>query len=473
MKKSLFTLFLFAVMFFCLEAEVLLDPCSLKLNPGDYPDGRFSADILIINHDDRPLSLSCMVGEEDWRLSPGEMTLKPAEEAVLTLEGSLPGDVPVPILFLSEREDVPYLYNVSLLSNVPDVQEDMIEKTGSVFVFFHTPGCRICEEFYNELVPGLIAEGRIDSKPEKLNIYDPGNYERMNDLLADREDPGDQFPLLVMGDRVFRGEKSLFHDFPSSLGDSDRTRTGQRGELSGESVRVNLNWIPVFLAGLLDGINPCAFTTLIFLISYLRLLGRKGREVLKIGLSFTLAVFISYFLIGLGFFQALRLAESFSLVSRIIRLGMIGLLFCLGGMSLHDFLRVRQGRESDAVLQLSRGMKQRIHKTIRQKSRSSWLIPGSFAAGVLISLYELGCTGQIYLPMIVYMIKQKFSLSAVGLLTVYNAGFILPLLFVFLLFYRGMDSNAIGQVFRRRLPYIKLASALLFFGIAIFLILTI
>ena len=173
MKKPLIILFLFSLMVFCLEAEVLLDPISLELNPGDYPDGRFSAEIQITNHDDRPLSLSFMVGEEDWRLSPGEMTLKPAEEAVLTLDGSLPGDVPVPILFLSEREDVPYLYNVSLASNAPDAQEDIIEKTGSVFVFFHTPGCRICEEFYNELIPALIADGRIDSKPQKLNIYDP------------------------------------------------------------------------------------------------------------------------------------------------------------------------------------------------------------------------------------------------------------------------------------------------------------
>ena len=261
----------------------------------------------------------------------------------------------------------------------------------------------------------------------------------MNELLADREDPGDQFPLLIMGDRVFRGEKSLFHDFPSFLGEDGKALTGDRGEVKEESDGVSLNWIPVFLAGLLDGINPCAFTTLIFLISYLRLLGRKGSEVLKIGFSFTLAVFASYFLIGLGFFQALRLAESFSLVSKIIRFGMIGLLFFLGGMSLYDFVRVRQGRESDSVLQLSRGMKQRIHKTIRQKSRSSWLMLGSFAAGVLISLYELGCTGQIYLPMIVYMVKQEFSFSAVGLLVLYNTGFILPLLLVFLFFYRGMD----------------------------------
>ena len=105
--------------------------------------------------------------------------------------------------------------------NVSDAHKLTVEKTGTDFVFFHTPGCRICEELYNELIPGLIEEGRIDSKPEKLNIYDPGNFERMNKLLAEREDPGEQFPLLIMGDKVFRGEKSLFHEFPSFLGAYD------------------------------------------------------------------------------------------------------------------------------------------------------------------------------------------------------------------------------------------------------------
>ena len=114
MKRPLSVLFLFSLIFFCLEAEVLLEPSSLVLNPGDYPDGRFSAEIRILNRDDRPLSLSFIVGEGDWRLYPGELSMNPGEVAVLTLEGPLPGDVPVPVLFLSEREDVPYLYNVSL-----------------------------------------------------------------------------------------------------------------------------------------------------------------------------------------------------------------------------------------------------------------------------------------------------------------------------------------------------------------------
>ena len=46
--------------------------------------------------------------------------------------------------------------------------------------------------------------------------------------------------------------------------------------------------------GLLDGLNPCAFATIIFFVSYLTLSGRQGKEVLAVGAAFTLGVFVAY-----------------------------------------------------------------------------------------------------------------------------------------------------------------------------------
>jgi len=41
--------------------------------------------------------------------------------------------------------------------------------------------------------------------------------------------------------------------------------------------------LTVALAGLVDGLNPCAFATLVFFVSYLTLSGRKGRDGLSFG----------------------------------------------------------------------------------------------------------------------------------------------------------------------------------------------
>jgi hypothetical protein len=59
-------------------------------------------------------------------------------------------------------------------------------------------------------------------------------------------------------------------------------------------------------AGLIDGLNPCAFATIVFFVSYLAFLDRKGREVLAVGGAFALGVFVTYLLVGLGMLRVLE-----------------------------------------------------------------------------------------------------------------------------------------------------------------------
>ncbi|MGF1655598.1 MAG: hypothetical protein ACFCU3_01325 [Verrucomicrobiales bacterium] len=54
----------------------------------------------------------------------------------------------------------------------------------------------------------------------------------------------------------------------------------------------------VVAAGLLDGLNPCAFATIIFLLSYLQVARKSGREILQIGVAYILGVFCTYFALG-------------------------------------------------------------------------------------------------------------------------------------------------------------------------------
>ena len=56
----------------------------------------------------------------------------------------------------------------------------------------------------------------------------------------------------------------------------------------------------VLIAGLIDGLNPCAFATIVFLVSYLSFLGKQSKEILTYGIIFTLGVFIAYIIAGWG-----------------------------------------------------------------------------------------------------------------------------------------------------------------------------
>jgi cytochrome c biogenesis protein CcdA len=224
----------------------------------------------------------------------------------------------------------------------------------------------------------------------------------------------------------------------------------------------------VIAAGLIDGINPCAFTTLIFLLASLALAGRGRREVLVIGALFSFAVFLSYFLIGLGLFTALRAAAAVSIVSVLLRWIIVGVLFVFAGLSVYDYTRIRAGHPTEMLLQLPSSFKKRIHASIRTRVRTAALAGSSLVLGFLVSVFEFACTGQVYLPLLGYIARVNRRLDGIGLLALYNLCFIVPLLLVFGASYLGVSSGRITAAFQAHMGKAKLGLAVVFIGLAVF-----
>ncbi|MFQ6000594.1 MAG: hypothetical protein ACE5LG_02885 [Anaerolineae bacterium] len=230
--------------------------------------------------------------------------------------------------------------------------------------------------------------------------------------------------------------------------------------------------LTVLGAGLLDGVNPCAFTTIIFFVSYLALMGRKGREILLVGASFTAAVFLTYLLVGLGVLGFLQTLGVIKFFSRIIYLLSALLCFVLVALSLYDFYKIRQGRIEDIILKLPQALQRRVHQTIRERRNISGFIPATFVTGFLVSLHELTCTGQVYLPTIIFVTRMpELRGHAVAYLVLYNLMFILPLVIIFLLTFYGTTSKQLTVFFRARAGTVKLLTALLFAILGVWLIL--
>lgn len=136
--------------------------------------------------------------------------------------------------------------------------------------------------------------------------------------------------------------------------------------------------LAVALAGLLDGINPCAFTTIIFFVSYLALVGRGKREILLVGTAFTSAVFLAYLVMGLGLSAIIERMGSVASIGRIIYGGTALVCLTLAVLSLSDYFKIRQGRLNDISLQLPSALKKRIHQTIRTHSRMRGTVAAAF-----------------------------------------------------------------------------------------------
>lgn len=227
----------------------------------------------------------------------------------------------------------------------------------------------------------------------------------------------------------------------------------------------------IVTAGLLDGINPCAFATIIFLISYLVFINKKKKHIIIIGASFTLAVFMTYLLSGLGAWQIIQMLGIFPFLSRCFYFIIIALVLILSIYSFYDYYLFRKGNIKKMKLQLPMFIKKRIHLVIREKVKTKNYIIYAFIMGFFISLLELVCTGQVYLPTIAFAMRtSQFGLQAIIYLIIYNFMFIIPLIIVFSLTAYGIGSEKLQLLLKRNIGKTKLSLAIFFFLLAAILI---
>ncbi|MBI9103434.1 MAG: DUF1573 domain-containing protein [Spirochaetales bacterium] len=349
-------------------------------------------------------------------------------------------------------------------------QEEML-----AFDYYYSPSCKECREFLAHSVPQLSEKLGKNIIVNGKDIQDPLNYEDLFKRLTTLGVESLAFPVIIFNNRVIQGEREIEKELENLLENdgslleteaSDARNVAEKNH-TGPDLRI----FPIFLAGLLDGVNPCAFTTLIFLLTALAVAGRSRREILVIGLFFTFSVYITYYFVGVGFFGVIRMADSFSMISIVIKWLLVTVLLVFAVLSILDFFKIKKNRASEIILQLPKGMKKRIHKSVRTYSRSTALAGSSILMGFLVSIFELGCTGQIYFPTITYMIKTKGSLSGYFMLALYNFAFILPLLLIFFITYRGVSSDKVTAIFQKNLGAVKLFTAVLFIVLAVITIL--
>lgn len=188
--------------------------------------------------------------------------------------------------------------------------------------------------------------------------------------------------------------------------------------------------IPIVIgAAAIDSINPCAFAVLIFLILYLMTVKNKQR-MLAIGLIYIFVVFLIYFLAGLGllsFIQSIHMTKFFYFVTA-------GLSIVLGLINLKDVFWAGKG----FTLAIPESKKPLLQKYIRKAT-----VPAAVVLGVLVALFELPCTGGVYLAILSLLADKSGWLQAVFYLLLYNLIFVLPLLVILFGVYFGLPPERV------------------------------
>jgi len=234
--------------------------------------------------------------------------------------------------------------------------------------------------------------------------------------------------------------------------------------------------LAILLAGLLEGLNPCALATLIFFISYLTMVGRTRKEILWVGMGFTGAGFVTHILLGFGILSSVQHFSFLPFFTRIIYLITFVFSLILGIFSLYDYVQLKRGRPSKMTLQVPDSLKKRIHRIIRKReehleagkeTKSTRFLFTAIFIGFIVTLLQSTCTSQVYLPTILFVTNiPSLRDSAIFYLILYNILYILPLVAIFVIVYWGTTSQQLSFFLQRRTSTIKLLTALFFFVLA-------
>ncbi len=359
-------------------------------------------------------------------------------------------------------------------------QENSPDDQAIYITYFHKRGCQKCARASEVLkrlrtkYPQIIVEIKYAKESRELLEAMGALYEvpEMKRLTTPAVFIGDEYLLDELNEKRLEAviQKYLQTGVASRLPQAE----AKTGEASDEIVsRFNaFGTLAVVGAGLLDGINPCAFATIVFFISYMSLVGRGRKEMFIAGSAFAAAVFVTYLLLGMGLLKFLSFLNEFSVLAKCVYLlAAIG-TFALAFLSFYDAYKAKQGKVKEITLQLPNSLKQSIHKVIREQTRTSGVIIGALVIGFAISALELVCTGQVYLPTITFVMGvEGMRGHALTYLILYNLMFIVPLLVVFGFVYWGTTSMQLGGVLQRHLMPVKLGTGLLLLGLGIWLIL--
>jgi cytochrome c-type biogenesis protein len=214
----------------------------------------------------------------------------------------------------------------------------------------------------------------------------------------------------------------------------------------------------VLAAGFADGFNPCAFALLVLFATYTLTLVNAvtsdgsptlaaRRRLLGAGSLYVGAVWVTYFVIGLGLLSFLSWLGQDHLVARVASI--LALLMAL--WMLKDVFLPGVGPSMMAPA----GTHGRMHRAIERGG-----LGGMLVAGVLVGVCIVPCSGAMYLQITAVLHASGGGPTGIALLALYNIAFIVPLLILLLVVSNRRVLGKLGRWNRANSPWIKAGLAI-------------
>ena len=188
-------------------------------------------------------------------------------------------------------------------------------------------------------------------------------------------------------------------------------------ELASKTMASTILLPTVLLTGLLDGINPCAFAVILFLIGFLFTIRKTRSSIFKMGVAYISSMYLTYFLIGLGILKAVHIFG----IPHFMAILAAYLVIFLGLINITGYFFPRFPIKLKIPTVSKNTIVDFIHKAT---------IPAAVGLGVLVGICVFPCSGAIYVAIIGMLSFNATYLQAVGYLLLYNLMFVMPLFVV-------------------------------------------
>jgi cytochrome c biogenesis protein CcdA len=230
--------------------------------------------------------------------------------------------------------------------------------------------------------------------------------------------------------------------------------------LAGKEQLISLPMVTV--AGLVDGVNPCAIGMMVMLLGYLLVFAKKPERVIKTGLLYVGTVFATYLVVGLGLYSLVSSVD-LSLYAKVLNYAIAAVLGVAGLIQFKDFL----GIEAGPHLRIPTASSSRLQALVEKVS-----YPTTMLLAILVTLLETPCSLPIYVGTATILSQSGMPFPLViGYFLYYNFLFVLPLLVVLVIMWRGKRLVEMKEWEHKAKKWMHLSLSLVLVAMSVWLVL--
>jgi len=325
------------------------------------------------------------------------------------------------------------------------------EKNSSVKVeYFFDPACQKCAKAAPVIDSVVTSYGNNVSFSKYNILTDEGLY-----LATKYQLPG--VPSVVIN------EQKLI-SYSDYEGNTTRLEEILRDSIEKASVspsivpvqqKIILSVPSVFVVGFLAGFNPCLLAILAFIASVTLATTGRRRNVLLIVLMFSLGIFVTYLIVGIGL---LNIIEQLPSLQSSIKNFLVLLISVLGLWHIYDAWHLRTNTESSFYTPKS-------FIRLTESVTKNVSLPASFFMGALFSLIKAPCVGAVYF-VILDMVRSG-SGEGYLYLAAYNFGVVLPVLVLGFAIAFGLNPEKVEKFRKEKRSVMRLITGVTLLAIAV------